>query len=90
MKTRILIALVVCLLLAGATLAGELSSIDWNVIIGGGGSISNGTTELVTTIGQPVVGMVSEEKYILCSGYWCGSEDMYIVPQYIYLPLVMK
>jgi hypothetical protein len=90
MKTRILIMLVVCLLVVGAAVASELISIDWYVFGGGGGSVSNGTTEIESTIGQPVVGGVSEGKLVLCSGYWCGSDGIYIAPKYIYLPLVMK
>jgi hypothetical protein len=91
MKTRIFLLLAACLLLAGVALASEMPSLDWNVIGGGGGYLKAGTTVINATIGQPVVGEVSTSKLDLCSGFWCGSDDVYNPPKItIYLPVVMR
>jgi hypothetical protein len=93
MRSRIIILLVACLLLTGVALASGIPSVDWNVIGGGGGSVVADSTGIQGTIGQAVVGVVADEndKYEICSGFWCGSEDVYDPPKVnIYLPLVVR
>jgi len=44
---------------------------------------------LDSTIGQPVVRIVADGGYILCSGFWCSV----VVPAYqahIYLPIILQ
>jgi hypothetical protein len=91
MRTRFFLLILACLLLAGVALASGVPSVDWNVIGGGGGYLKADTTVLNTTIGQAVVGEVSDGKLGLCSGFWCGSDDIYNPPDiHIYLPLVLR
>jgi uncharacterized protein YjeT (DUF2065 family) len=83
-------ALALVLVLGGVLAVGEppLRS----TISSGGGEISSGELRLQTSIGQPVVGAVSNETYELCSGLICGSgaPGLNIVLQKVYLPLVEK
>jgi len=47
------------------------SSIDWNVIAGGGGTSSNGVYQLAATIGQPDTGAVmTGSGYAITGGFW--------------------
>lgn len=91
MKTRIFLLLGACLIIAGVAMAAELPSLKWYVIGGGGGPMVNGKTEINGTLGQPVVGLVSEGKYSLYAGYWAGVEDVYLpADEYIFLPLIRR
>ncbi len=58
----------------------------WHVIAGGGGRNTVENTTLRGTIGQAVVGEVSNTGHQLCSGFWCGA----MVDHHIYLPLVLR
>jgi hypothetical protein len=83
-------ALFCCLLLVGVALAQTSASYDltWNVIAGGGGSISSTSYAINSTIGQPVVGVAKDTGYELCSGFWCS--ELAAVEYRIYLPIVLK
>jgi hypothetical protein len=53
--------------------------------------MENGTTVIEGTLGQAVAGEVSIEKTELCSGFWCGADDVYEPPDnHIHLPLLMR
>jgi hypothetical protein len=72
--------------LAGIVLADGTPAIDWHVIGGGGGHVEAGTYGLDGTIGQAVVGTVTDTGSELCSGFWwCAA-----VEHKIYLPLVFR
>lgn len=58
---------------------------DWWVIGGGGGPISSAGLALSSTIGQPLIGIVSKDAMQLCTGFWCGAEPVYCA----YLPLII-
>ncbi len=76
MKTTTILFLVLLLLfLAGAgTLAFASSTlIDWDVIAGGGGSVSAGAVQISDTIGQPVIGVAQSGAVEIGSGYWYGA-----------------
>ncbi|MBC7226209.1 MAG: hypothetical protein H5T61_03130 [Thermoflexales bacterium] len=84
MKRAILLASLAFLLLTGSVMAQGASSIPWSVIGGGGGHAEAAPYALDGTVGQPIVGQVS--NYSLCSGYWCGAAAQVRV----YLPLVLR
>jgi len=85
---RLAVALVLALLLAGATAQGQeegysLSWVTWT----GGGTSSGGDYTMVATAAQPEVSLAtSGGDYTLVGGVW-GSP---IAPRLIYLPLVMR
>ncbi len=86
MKRMALFATALALLmLAGTALAQGTTAIPWSVLGGGGGHTEAGGISLDGTIGQPIVGTVSQGNYELCAGFWCGTAQ-YLV----YLPLVMR
>jgi len=85
MKRAIIPALLAFFLLAGAALA-QGPAIPWSVIGSGGGHAEGGATiSLDSTIGQPIVGQVSNLPYDLCAGFWCSG-----VGCQLYLPLVLR
>ncbi len=75
MKKTILLSLVLVLLAGTAALgyAGS-TSIDWDVIAGGGGSASSGHVTIEDTIGQPVVGAARAGNVAIDSGFWPGLQ----------------
>jgi hypothetical protein len=81
--------LLCCLLLVGVALAQTSASYDlsWNVIAGGGGSISSTSYAINSIIGQPVVGASESENYRTEAGFWGGA---LAVEYKIYLPVVLK
>ncbi len=85
-RTMILLTVAVLLLLTGAVLAQGTPSVDWWVIGGGGGHVENGNQALDGTIGQAVVGVVSNDPYELCSGFWCWAAVEYKM----YLPVIFR
>ena len=75
MKKIILLSLTLLLLAGTAALvyAGS-TSIDWDVIAGGGGSTSSGDVTIEDTIGQPVVGASQAGDVAIDSGFWPGLQ----------------
>jgi hypothetical protein len=71
--------LIICsLLLVASNLRNSVSySLIWHVLGGGGGKVSSGVYILEGALGQPMSGEVDEDSTVLCSGYWCGSEEVY-------------
>ena len=86
---QISIVVLIVLVAAGGVLivgAAPLAlDIGRSVIGGGGGNSSAGAYVLDGTVGQPVVGTVSNSPYNLCAGFWCGM-GVYKV----YLPFVLR
>jgi hypothetical protein len=89
---RIISVLVLCaLLLMGSSWnAITTTNLDWHVLGGGGGQVSNGSLVLEGTSGQALTGSVSEASTQLCAGYWCGSEDIYVYFYKVYLPIISR
>lgn len=85
---KVILILAALLLLTSVALANGTPSVDWWVIGGGGGHAESAPYALDGTIGQPVVGVVSDDPYELCSGFWCrGAEAEYNI---YYLPLILR
>jgi hypothetical protein len=80
------VALLSCLLGASATQAFQAPAIDWAVTSGGGGHLEAAPYVLDGTVGQAIVGTVSQEPYSICAGLWCTAGAAYLV----YLPLVLR
>ena len=86
-KRMLILALAVFFLASGFALAMDYTpAIDWSVIGGGGGHAETAPYTLDGTIGQAMVGMVSNGPYELCSGFWCLALTEYK----IYLPLILN
>ncbi len=84
-KTSVLITLAALPLVAATTLAPTALTMHKYVIGGGGGHSKVGDFVLDSTVGQAVVGTVSNIPYDLCAGFWCG------LGQYkVYLPLILR
>ena len=94
LNTRLVIAgittvLIVFSLLAGAALAaGE--TITRGAFSSTSGVVSNGSLQLIYSVGQPVAGPVSSgSDQDLCSGFLCGSPQSMGV-SFLYLPLLTQ
>lgn len=59
--------------------------LSWHVIGGGGTRSSSSNYVVMSTIGQPVAGVIGSASSELCAGFWCMG------PQWrIYMPLLLK
>lgn len=92
MNKRILAATAVMLVISSVVVAvgvGQVSAnfdLSWHVI-GGGGKRSTSANHIVMgTIGQPVVGVVTNAVHEVCAGFWCAT----VVQYRACLPLVLK
>lgn len=84
---KVILALAALLLLAGTVLAANGYEISRYVIGSGGGHAETAPYALDGTAGQPLVGVVTDASYQLCSGFWCGP----VGGEYrIYLPVVLR
>lgn len=90
MKTKILIlVLVLSLVLTGLALANDGIELPRWVFGSGGTNSIGGSLTLRASLGQPVVGIVSNGEVTLGQGFWPGgslAKDDF----YIYLPLILK
>lgn len=86
MRIKIVVLLAAFILLAGVALANATPAIERYVLGGGGGRVEAGPYRLDGTMGQGVVGTVSDGAYELCSGFWCGGA----VEHRNYLPLILR
>jgi hypothetical protein len=88
---KVILALAALLLLTSVVLASGTPSVDWWVIGGGGGHAESAPYALDGTVGQPVVGVVSDDPYELCSGFWCRGAGAGAGAEYkIYLPIILR
>jgi hypothetical protein len=60
--------------------------LDWYKVSGGGGSISGGSFNLISTIGQAEAGKMSGGSFSLTGGFLFGTTNNYT----LYLPLLSK
>jgi hypothetical protein len=81
----VVLALVALLVVAGSALAANGYEIFPHVFGSGGGRVQAGDYVLDATIGQALVGEVSEGSFELCAGFWCGMGRYKA-----YLPLVLR
>ena len=93
MKRLVITGAIVCaavavtaLLVTGITRAQGGLSISSYVIGGGGGPSYGYPYTLNATAGQPVVEVVTQSPYELCSGFWCAP----ILTRRVYLPIVLQ
>jgi len=66
-------AFIAALLLAGSAAQGQIASISWRTIDGGGGTSAGGGFTVQGTIGQSDAGVLSGGGYAIVGGYWAGS-----------------
>ena len=83
----VLLAVLLVLLLAGATLAQGGYDLTWNTVDGGGGALSGGAYTLSGTAGQPDAAALSSGAYTLLGGFWGGPQASL---RRAYLPVVQK
>ncbi|MFC1997940.1 hypothetical protein ACFLXI_10130 [Chloroflexota bacterium] len=62
-------------------------SFTWDVVGSGGTTMSSASYTVLSTTGQPVVGVTLSENHTLQSGYWTGIKEWIYE---IFLPLLMK
>lgn len=81
------LALVVAVLcIAGVIVAYGNGDISWNVMAGGGGTVTEGHISLDNTIGQVLTGLSSDGSLELCTGFWCVE----VIGRRVYLPMVVQ
>jgi hypothetical protein len=83
-RIKIMLALLALLLTAAAS-APALESIDWWVMGGGGGALSQGDLELESVIGQTSAGTGRAGEKDLCAGFLCAKS-----PLFTFMPLLEK
>lgn len=91
MKTKwVVVVLMLCalLLMGSGWNAITSTSVNWYVLGGGGGKVTNGLLVLEGSAGQSVAGEVHKDSTELCAGYWCGSEETYEYIYPLYLPVI--
>lgn len=87
-STIIIIGLLLCLAVGLALAAGD--TMPRTLIDSGGGALEQSDIRLQSSIGQPIVGTVSQEM-TLCSGYYCGPGVAAVAKDYaIYLPVIVR
>jgi len=91
-KKRILLAFIICLLLAFSlglvAAAGEM--LPRSLLNSGGGSIANSDLTLSSVIAQPIAGTVTNE-FTLCAGFYCGQGATGVEFDHaVYLPTVIR
>lgn len=64
-------------------------SIPKMVIASGGMGVHSGDYTIRSTLGQPVAGIVTEEPYILESGFWTKISEM-MMEVINFFPLIMR
>ena len=97
MKKRVVLLCLLCLLLAiGAGVVAETAelALPWHVIAGGGGTVRSDEIALRFTVGQPVIGAMTDNGRgrSLWSGYWPGiARSSPAVPgQSIFVPMILS
>lgn len=84
----LLLSLTILLTVSGAVLAANGFEIQRWVIAGGGGPAEGGDYVLNVSVGQAVVGGITNTPYELCAGFWCGVDGIDEEVSYtVYLPL---
>jgi hypothetical protein len=58
--------------------------LDWWVMSGGGGAVSNGNVSLQGTLGQPIIGVSAATEVTLSAGFW---QTLWY---HLFLPLMIR
>jgi hypothetical protein len=98
MHPRKLILLVLLIFLALALIAGTglastggNPSMWWYLLAGGGEASTSPGFALHGSIGQPLVGSMSNSNTRLASGFWPGEGNALGLPtQYLFIPLTLR
>ena len=72
------VLIVLITLVITPVMAAGIMEIDRYVIGSGGGTATGGDYTLKGTIGQPVAGFSNSDPG-LCSGFWCGGSEQFII-----------
>ena len=88
--TLMILGILVCLGIVGGALAASNPAIGWQVISGGGASASGGVITINNTLGQPVIGVSSEDNISLGSGYWYGLSGSIDGMNHTYFPVILR
>ena len=87
-KLLVGVVAVLLLLLIGTAVWAQTSAgfnLEWHVIGNGGGESSSAHYQVNGTVGQPVVGSVTDRnEYVVTTGYWSFSSQTFV-----YLPIVV-
>lgn len=89
MKTKVLILLlllILSLVIVGLAVANNGVALSRWVLGGGASKSTGGDTTVQASLGQPIVGAVSNGNVTLGQGFWHGGSGGY----HIYLPLVQR
>jgi hypothetical protein len=79
-------AVVAALAMPAAPVAPAAFDLSWQVIAGGGATMSSASYSMMSTAGQPVVGPASSANYGLMSGYWQSFQEFI---RTILLPIIL-
>ena len=95
LKFWIILAFLLLLITATGIAAQSSGKYDlsWNVMSAGGGISENSNYEVVSSIGQVVVGNSDNVKYEVSSGFFAGGASPPVViddDYFIYLPSVLR
>jgi hypothetical protein len=80
------LVLVLSLVVAGLALANGVVELPRQVLGSGASDSTAGDVSLRATLGQPVVGVVSQGEVTLAQGFWYGGA----AEHYVYVPLVVR
>jgi hypothetical protein len=89
MRKRVLLALLLCCLMAAIAVQAQSSTnydLGWHVLSNGGGGMGSTSYALEGTLSQVLAGRTESTNYVLYQGYWYPSGPSY----QIYLPIVVK
>jgi hypothetical protein len=82
---------VASLLVASAAYALAVPRIDWWILAGGGGSVTNDGTSLSGTLGQWSASSSSNGNLQLRSGFWAGAAPTPLPPHFdVFLPILKR
>jgi len=93
MKAIRILTLVLALSLLLVGLAGSAvpDAIDWWVIAGGSGPLTDGGhVTLNATLGQPIIGASTGDHAQLSAGFWQQATEPPAPDHFIYLPVVLR
>jgi hypothetical protein len=80
------LVLLILMSVGAIALAANGYEIGWYSISGGGGQVTSytGVYTISASVGQPVVGGVTQNETEVCSGFWCGVWSIV----HIFLPFI--
>jgi hypothetical protein len=82
----LVLLLLVLLGLVATALAASGTTLNWQVIAGGGAPVLGTRLHINATLGQPVIGISSGSQITLRSGYWPGIQSQFN----IFMPMIVR